>query len=387
MATGMAIMGFGGGALIGSPLAASLINGFSGSVPYVGGFSFAGFKTATSPGVWETFLVMAAIYFVFMTGGAFGYRLPPARWTPDKWVPKANGSAMITHQHVHLRDAHKTPQFWLIWIVLCMNVSAGIGIIGAASPMLQETFGGRLFGDASVGFGSLDADQVKRAAATGAAFVGLFSLFNILGRFFWASLSDALGRKTTYFAFFVLGFAAYAAAPTLAGWGALAVFAVAFCLIASMYGGGFSTVPAYLADIFGTAYVGAIHGRLLTAWSTAGIIGPVAVNYLHDTRKAEGVPPNLIYEQIFYVLAAMLVVGFLANLLVRPVSQRRYMSEEEVAAVQGKAAAAAAVPSGSFGIGRGAILRPGSIVAWTLVGVPLVWGIWITLQKSIDLFQ
>ncbi|MGO9172013.1 MAG: OFA family MFS transporter [Rhodomicrobium sp.] len=385
MATGMAIMGFGGGALIGSPLAALLINGFSAPIPFAGKFVFAGFKTATTPGVWETFLVLAAVYFVFMMGGAFGYRLPPARWTPEKWTPKANRSAMITHRHVHLKDAHKTPQFWLIWLVLCMNVSAGIGIIGAASPMLQETFGGRLFGDPSVGFGSFNADQVKRAAAVGAAFVGLFSLFNIAGRFFWASLSDALGRKTTYFVFFVLGFAAYVMAPTLAGWGSLAVFAAAFCLIASMYGGGFATVPAYLADIFGTQFVGAIHGRLLTAWSTAGIIGPVAVNYLHDTRKAEGVPPNLIYEQIFYVLAGMLVIGFLANLLIRPVAERRYMSDQEVEALHVNDLEPQALAT--QGIGRGALIRPGVLLAWAVVCLPLAWGVWITVQKAAILFQ
>jgi MFS family permease len=387
MATGMAIMGFGGGALIGSPLATLLMNGFSGNLPYAGDFAFAGFKTASAPGVWETFLVLAAIYFVFMLGGAFGYRIPPAGWRPAGWTSKANGSSMITSGHVHLRDAHKTPQFWLIWLVLCLNVSAGIGIIGAASPMLQETFGGHLFGDSSVGFAQFNADQVKRAAATGAAFVGLFSLFNILGRFFWASLSDALGRKTTYFAFFVLGFITYASAPSLAGWGALAVFAAAFCLIASMYGGAFATVPAYLADMFGTQFVGAIHGRLLTAWSTAGIVGLVMVNYLHDTRKAEGIPPNQLYEQIFYVLAGLLVAGFLANLLIRPVSARRFMKAEEVAALQAKTARAADVAPGSQGIGRGGIFRPGALLAWAVVGIPLAWGVWITLQKSIVLFQ
>jgi MFS family permease len=388
MATGMAIMGFGGGALIGSPLATLLINGFSGNLPYAGDFAFAGFKTATAPGVWETFLVMAAIYFVFMLGGAFGYRLPPAGWRPEGWIPKSNSSSMITSGHVHLKDAHKTPQFWLIWLVLCMNVSAGIGIIGAASPMLQETFGGSLFGDPSVGFSQFNADQVKRAAAIGAAFVGLFSLFNILGRFFWASLSDALGRKTTYFLFFVLGFACYALAPTLSGLGMLAVFAAAFCLIASMYGGGFATVPAYLADMFGTQFVGAIHGRLLTAWSTAGIVGPVIVNYLHDTRKAEGIPANQLYEQIFYVLAGLLIVGFLANLLIRPVSERRFMKDEDVAALQaGTAQSAAGLHGGSYGIGRGAILRPGALLAWAIVGIPLTWGVWITLQKAIILFQ
>lgn len=386
-ATGMAIMGFGGGALIGSPLATLLINGFSGSLPYAGDFAFAGFKTPTTPGVWETFLVMAAIYFVFMVGGAFGYRLPPAGWRPEGWTPKANGASMITHRHVDLQDAHKTPQFWLIWIVLCMNVSAGIGIIGAASPMLQETFGGQLFGDASVGFGQFNPDQVKKAAAVGAAFVGLFSLFNILGRFFWASLSDGIGRKSTYFAFFVLGFAAYGAAPYLAGLGALAVFAAAFCLIASMYGGGFSTVPAYLADMFGTQFVGAIHGRLLTAWSTAGIVGPVIVNYLHDTRKAEGIPPNELYQQIFYVLAGLLVIGFIANLLIRPVSERRFMRDDDVAALQAKTARLSGMEGGSYGIGRGGFLRPGALLAWAVVGIPLAWGVWITVQKAIILFQ
>jgi MFS family permease len=387
MATGMAIMGFGGGALIGSPLGTLLINGFSGNLPYAGDFAFAGFKTASTPGVWETFLVMAAIYFVFMLGGAFGYRLPPAGWRPEGWTPKMNGSLMITQGHVHLKDAHKTPQFWLIWIVLCMNVSAGIGIIGAASPMLQETFGGQLFGEPSVAFSQFNPDQVKKAAAVGAAFVGLFSLFNILGRFFWASLSDGIGRKTTYFAFFVLGLIAYASAPSLAGVGALAVFAAAFCLIASMYGGGFATVPAYLADMFGTQFVGAIHGRLLTAWSTAGIVGPVIVNYLHDTRKAVGIPPSQLYEQIFYVLAALLVVGFLANLLIRPVSERRFMKDEDVAALQAKTVRATDVAGGSFGIGRGAVLRPGALLAWAMVGIPLGWGVWITLQKAIVLFQ
>ena len=226
---------------------------------------------------------------------------------------------------------------------------------------------------------------MKRAAAVGAAFVGLFSLFNILGRFFWASLSDALGRKTTYFAFFMLGLAAYVAAPTLSGWGYLAIFAAAFCLIASMYGGGFSTVPAYLADIFGTQFVGAIHGRLLTAWSTAGIIGPVVVNYLHDTRKAEGVPPNLIYEQIFYVLAGMLVIGFVANLLVRPVPERLYMSEEEVAALHVNDPEPQAWRRRALAGARS--FGPGVMLAWAVVGIPLAWGVWITLQKAITLFQ
>jgi MFS family permease len=368
MATGMAIMGFGGGAMIGSPLATMLMNHYA---------------TPTSVGVWETFVTMGLIYFVFMLGGAFGYRLPPTGWKPEGWTPPVNSNAMITTGNVDLKNAHKTLQFWLIWAVLCLNVSAGIGIIGAASPMLQETFGGRLFGDPSVGFAQFSDAQKAQAALVGAAFVGLFSLFNIAGRFFWASLSDKIGRKATYFTFFTLGFLCYAAAPTLATLGMLGVFAAAFCLIASMYGGGFATIPAYLADIFGTQYVGAIHGRLLTAWSTAGIVGPVIVNYMHDNRVAQGVPPNEIYHPIFYVLAGLLVAGFIANLLIRPLDNKWFMSEEEVAALQAKLKSRVEAVTSTVGSG-GFDIR--ALLAWAAVGIPLAWGIWITLQKALVLF-
>src|SRR5579885_865746 len=365
MATGMAIMGFGGGAMIGSPLATLLMNHFA---------------TPTSVGVWETFVALAAIYFVFMIGGAFLYRLPPTGWKPLGWTPPASSKAMVTTGHVHLKDAHKTAQFWLIWAVLCLNVSAGIGIIGAASPMLQETFGGRLFGDPSVGFANFTDDQKAKAALVGAAFVGLFSLFNIAGRFFWASLSDKIGRKMTYYTFFVLGFICYAAAPTLATLGMLGLFAAAFCLIASMYGGGFSTIPAYLADIFGTQFVGAIHGRLLTAWSTAGIAGPVIVNYLHDKRVAEGVPPDQIYGTIFYALAGLLAAGFVCNALIRPVNAKWHMAEERKRFTQGSTAEPAQ-PAGNCGIGRGGFAT-NVLLAWSAVGIPLGWGIWKTLEKA-----
>ena len=292
MATGMAIMGFGGGAMIGSPLATILMNYYA---------------TPTSVGVWETFVTLGAVYFIFMMCGAFGYRLPPAGWKPEGWTPPASAKAMITTGHVHLRDAHKTVQFWLLWAVLCLNVSAGIGIIGAASPMLQETFGGRLFGDPSVGFAEFTDDQKAKAALVGAAFVGLFSLFNIAGRIFWASLSDKIGRKAHLFHFLFARLRLLRRGADACHARPLALFAAAFCLIASMYGGGFATIPAYLADIFGTQFVGAIHGRLLTAWSTAGIVGPVIVNYMHDARKAAGMPPDQIYHPIFYVLAGLLV--------------------------------------------------------------------------------
>jgi MFS family permease len=370
MATGMAIMGFGGGAMIGSPLANILMNYF---------------KTPSSVGVWQTFVTMAAIYFLFMMAGAFGYRVPPAGWRPEGWTPPSTSNSMITSGNVHLKDAHKTPQFWLIWWVLCLNVSAGIGVIGMASPMLQEVFGGSLLGKPDLGFAALDADQKKLIATIAAGFVGLLSLFNIGGRFFWASLSDKLGRKLTYFTFFGLGIALYALAPTFAHIGSMALFVAAFCIILSIYGGGFATVPAYLADMFGTQFVGAIHGRLLTAWSTAGIIGPTVVNYIREFNKNAGVPADKLYDFTMYVLAGLLVVGFICNALVRPVAARWFMKEEEVAALQAKTTTAAAGPSGSFGIGKGG-LDGAAIAAWLFVGIPIAWGVWVTLKSAFVIF-
>lgn len=373
MATGLAIMGFGGGAMIGSPLATLLMEQF---------------KAPADPGVWQTFLVLAAIYFVFMMIGAFNYRLPPPGWKPDGWTPPAANNAMITSANVHLKNAHKTPQFWLLWIILCMNVSAGIGIIGAASPMLQETFGGALIGKPELGYTDLkkDAALLAAAGAVGAGFVGLISLFNIFGRIVWATSSDKLGRKATYFIFFVLGAALYVLASFAADWKSLAILVAAFCLIASMYGGGFATIPAYLADMFGTQFVGAIHGRLLTAWSTAGIVGPVIVNYLHDTRQAQGIPADQLYAPIFYILAGLLVVGFLANLLVRPVNPKWHMSDAALAAERAKLHENTSVQTqGSFGIGKGG-LDAKAFLFWLLAGIPLAWGVFKTVQKAIGLF-
>jgi MFS family permease len=372
MATGMAIMGFGGGAMIGAPLANILMNTF---------------KTDASVGVWQTFIVMAAIYFVFMMGGAFGYRIPPAGWRPEGWAPPVSmGKAMITHKHVHLRDAHKTPQFWLIWAVLCLNVSAGIGVLGMASPMLQEIFAGSLIGLPDLTFSQLDAGQKAQIAAIAAGFTGLLSLFNIGGRFFWASLSDKIGRKNTYYCFFLIGIVLYALAPTLADMGSKAMFVLAFGIILSMYGGGFATIPAYLADIFGTQFVGAIHGRLLTAWATAGILGPVVVNYIREAQISAGVAPGpALYTGTMYILAGMLVLGLIANAMVRPLSDKWFMSDEEVASLQAKTAAANAGPTGSFGIGTGG-LDAKAAMAWAVVGIPLLWGIWVTLRSSFALF-
>jgi MFS family permease len=370
MATGMAIMGFGGGAMIGAPLADKLMTHF---------------KTAESVGVWQTFLVMAAIYIVFMLGGAFSYRLPPAGWRPEGWTAPVTQKTMITQHHVHLRDAHKTKQFWLIWAVLCLNVSAGIGVIGMASPMLQEIFGGRLLGQPELTFTQLDDGQKTAIAAIAAGFAGLLSLFNIGGRFFWASLSDKIGRKNTYFAFFILGIILYALAPTAAHMGSQVLFVAIFCIILSMYGGGFATIPAYLADIFGTQFVGAIHGRLLTAWATAGIIGPVVVNYIREFQINAGVPREQVYDFTMYILVGMLVLGLIANAFVKPLPQKWFMSETEVAALQAKTAQQSSA-GGSFGIGKGGFDGK-ALLAWAVVGIPILWGVWVTLQKTAALFN
>jgi MFS family permease len=369
MATGMAIMGFGGGAMIGSPLAAWLMNQF---------------KTPTSVGVWETFLALAAGYFIFMMIGAFRYRLPPAGWRPDGWTPPSEKKTMISEHHVHLDNAHKTPQFWLIWWVLCLNVSAGIGVIGMASPMLQEIFAGKLIGLPDVGFNALSTAQKGQIAVIAAGFAGLLSLFNIGGRFFWASLSDYIGRKNTYYTFFILGIVLYALAPTFAATGNKLLFVLGFGIILSMYGGGFATVPAYLADIFGTQFVGAIHGRLLTAWSTAGIIGPVVVNYLREFQLAAGVPRDQLYNSTMYILCAMLIAGLICNYLVKPVDPKWHMSEAQVAKLQAASAGAAAGQTGSFGIGKGGL--DGKAAAfWLFVGIPLAWGVYMTLLSAIKI--
>jgi MFS family permease len=293
---------------------------------------------------------------------------------------------MITSHNVHLKDAHKTPQFWLIWWVLTLNVSAGIGVIGMASPMLQEIFAGDLIGQVGVKFNALSIEQKAQIAAIAAGFTGLLSLFNIAGRFFWASLSDYIGRKNTYYCFFILGIALYASAPFFAAIGSKAMFVLAFGIILSMYGGGFATVPAYLADMFGTQFVGAIHGRLLTAWSTAGIIGPVVVNYIREFQLSAGVPRDQLYNTTMYILCAMLIAGLICNYMIKPVAAKWHMSDAEVAKLQEASASAnTAGPTGSFGIGLGG-LDAKALVFWAFVGIPLAWGVYKTLLSAAKIF-
>jgi MFS family permease len=375
MATGMAIMGFGGGAMIGAPLADKLMKHFA---------------DAGSVGVWQTFLAMAAIYFVFMMAGALAYRVPAPGWKPAGWTPpvKQANNNMITARHVHVSKIWGIPQFWLVWAVLFLNVSAGIGILGMASPLLQEVFGGRLIGVVGT-FNELTAAQKGQTAAIAAGFLGLLSLFNIGGRFVWASCSDYLGRKVTYFIFLVLGFLLYATIPTMAHAGNLPLFVAFFCIILSMYGGGFATVPAYLADLFGTQMVGAIHGRLLTAWAAAGVLGPILVNYIREYQIAHGVPKAQAYDVTMYVLAALVLIGVVCNLMVRPVADKHFMTDAELAAEKQLASdrEAPVVVGSSQG---GAVVASSTTVvglAWLAVGIPMLIGIWITLQKAVILFQ
>jgi MFS family permease len=331
MATGMAIMGFGGGAMIGAPLSRSLLEHFS---------------------VAETFAIHGVSYFGFMMFGVLTVRLPPAGWKPPGAVKRITS----TVASVTPNDAIRTPAFWFLWCVLLLNVTAGIGVLEQASPMIQEMFPG----------------QVNSAAAAG--FVGLLSLFNMAGRFVWSSTSDLIGRKPTYCVFFALGAALYALTPQTGKLGNVALFVGCYAVVMSMYGGGFATIPAYLRDQFGTAQVGAIHGRLLTAWSIAGVAGPVLVNYIREHQINSGVPKADAYTVTMYLMAALLVVGFVCNLLVRRTEQ-----------VQPVTIAVEASPPAESP--PAALDWPTLSFRWAWVGVPLVWGVSETVRSSLPLFR
>jgi len=298
MATGMAIMGFGGGAMIASPLSQILLDHY---------------KSATSVGVSETFITLGIVYFISMLFGAFLFRVPPPGWKPAGWEPPPpHTQQLVTRRHVHVDTASKTMPFYFLWAVLFLNVTAGIGVLEQASPMIQEIFKGTVTAGAAAGF------------------VGLLSLFNMAGRFGWSSLSDRVGRKRTYAVFFSLGPVLYLMIPYAGNIGSVGLFVLCAGLILTMYGGGFATIPAYLSDVFGTQYVGAIHGRLLTAWSAAGVAGPVLVNYIREYQIGHGVPAAQAYNVTMYLMACLLVLGFLCNLAVRPVREEDYMADNEL---------------------------------------------------------
>jgi MFS family permease len=253
-------------------------------------------------------VVMAGIYSVFMLFGALLVRVPADGWKPAGWEPKEHVKPLVTSANVAVDTAWRTPQFWLLWVVLCMNVSAGIGLLGRAKNILQDMF--------------------AVAPAVGAGFVGLISIFNMGGRFVWSSVSDYTGRKRVYCIYFILGAALYAALPWTQATGNTFAFLCCTAVIVSMYGGGFATIPAYLKDVFGTYQVGAIHGRLITSWSVASVIGQLLINGLYDMRVANGVPPARAYNDTFYLMCGLLMIGLIANLLVKPVDPRHHVKEQ-----------------------------------------------------------
>jgi MFS family permease len=288
LATGLAIMGFGGGALIASPLSNRLMQ------------SFGGDPKSTVP----TFLVLGALYLVVMLTGAAVVRVPPPDWAPAGWTPPAptESHGMRTTADVTARNAIRTPQFWLLWVVLFCNVTAGIGILEEASPMIRAFFG-------------------NLSVTEAAGYVGLLSLADMAGRFVWSSTSDLVGRKPIYMLYLGAGCLLYLLL-VLSGTSSVLLFVGITVVILSFYGGGFATVPAYLKDLFGSVQVGAIHGRLLTAWSAAGIVGPLIVNRVVDSQTAAGRSGSGLYTLSLSIMVGVLAVGFVANLLVRPVNPR-----------------------------------------------------------------
>ncbi len=360
MATGLAIMGFGGGAMLASPISVALMNFFS---------------SPTSVGIVETFIVLGIFYFIFMMFGVFTIRLPHPAWKPKGFVESKPKNKLISSHNVGVNKAMKTTQFWLLFWILCLNVTAGIGVLGQASVMIQE-----LFSEVSVG------KQAAISTLAAAGFVGLLSLFNMGGRFFWSSISDKIGRKNLYSIFFLLGSVLYFAIPSLGESGNKALFVIGFCVIISMYGGGFAAIPAYLRDLFGTYQVGAIHGRVLLAWSTAAVVGPVLVNYIRQMQIDNGVPAAQAYSITMYIMAALLIVGLICNLSVKAVHEKHHE-------LPLKEAAHSAEPSDETVISdtylvAEEVAHGGCMVwlRWIIVTVPLAYGVIMVFAKVVELF-
>ncbi|GAA5152164.1 OFA family MFS transporter [Pseudonocardia eucalypti] len=314
MATGIAIMGFGGGALIASPWSASMLAAFgaTGANPQASGIA-------------KAFLIHGVVYAVFMAMGWLLVRVPREGWHPDGWDPAtAHRRPLESKGNVSARNAIKTPQFWLLWVVLCFNVTAGIGILEKAAPIYQDFFRG--------------SSSATAIAAAAAGFVAILSLANMLGRFVWSSTSDVIGRKNAYRMYLGVGALLYLTLDLVEN-ASKPVFLICAMLILSFYGAGFATVPAYLRDLFGTFEVGAIHGRLLTAWSVAGVLGPVIVNYIADRRTEAGFKGPDLYSLSFQIMIGLLVVGFICNELIKPVHPRFHEPAAGETAVQAGRAA------------------------------------------------
>ncbi len=359
LATGMAIMGFGGGAMIASPLSARLLRLYDDSYATSGGI-------AAGSAVAKLFVTLGVIYLVVMMFGAWLIRVPAEGWKPQGFDPsKVKARSMVTTDNVSAATAIKTPQFWLLWVVLFCNVTAGIGILEQAAPMIQDFF--------------RDGSKSTVAAAAAAGFVGLLSLCNMAGRFIWSSTSDLVGRKNIYVVYLGVGIVLYSLLA-FKGSSSTTLFALLAGVIISFYGGGFATVPAYLRDLFGTYQVGAIHGRLLTAWAAAGVAGPLIVNRILDTQGEPGKLTSGDYRPALLTMVGVLAVGFIANLLIRPVDSRFHQKGEAAQPTSEESAAAAKhdVPVSAH--------SPLIFMAWIVVSVPLAYGVYETVVKAADLF-
>ena len=353
LATGMAIMGFGGGAMIASPLSTKLLDFYDSGTGVFSGAAVA-----------KLFLTLGVVYLIVMLFGAWLVRVPPDGWRPKGFDQTAvEEKALVTTENVSASNAVRTPQFWLLWTVLFCNVTAGIGILEQAAPMIQDFF--------------REGDKSSVAAAAAAGFVGVLSLCNMLGRFVWSSTSDIVGRKTIYVVYLGLGILLYLTLA-LGGGGTVALFVIIAGVIISFYGGGFATVPAYLRDLFGPFQVGAIHGRLLTAWSAAGVAGPLIINGFLDAQGKPGELTAPDYRTALLTMVGVLVVGFVANLLIRPVNDR-FHEPESAESQPHETADAVTVEDTEHGV------SPLLVVAWIVVSIPLAYGVYETLVKAIDL--
>jgi MFS family permease len=359
LATGLAIMGFGGGAMVASPLSRQLLGLYDAEYRPSDSTSLADGRSLAL-----LFVSLGVVYLLVMSIGVLNIRVPHPDWKPEGWVPKQDTSALVTTHSVSAANAVRTPQFWLLWVVLFCNVTAGIGILEQASPMIQDFFreGG--------------TSTVTVAAAGG--FVGLLSLFNMAGRFVWSSTSDAIGRKPIYMVYLGVGIVAYLALALL-GHVATALFVLIAAVLISFYGGGFATIPAYLRDLFGVFQVGAIHGRLLTAWSAAGVVGPLIINGFLDAQGKPGTLTADAYTPALLTMVAILAVGFVANLLVKPVADRFHESDDAVRA-------ATARPTDDTAAGSSRLPGTGRLVAlWAVIGVILVYGVFQTVTTAAKL--
>lgn len=347
LATGLAIMGFGGGAMVASPLSDRLMTWFGGD---------------ESTGVAQAFVALGAIYFPVMLAGAFAFRLPPGQAAKDDFA--ASNQSNVSNGSMQANQAMATSSFWCLWLVLFCNVTAGIGILDVASPMIQNMFPGKL------------------DAPLAAGFVGLLSLFNLVGRLGWSTASDKLGRKRAYILYLGLGIALYFLAPLLAKAGWLGCFVMVIAFIMSLYGGVFATIPAYLSDVFGTGFVGSVHGRLLTAWSCAGIAGPLIVNFVNAHQMQAGISKERSYDLALWMMAALLVVGFVANLLVKKMVSTQPLPPSAKPSLANQAKIVSnATDEQSF---KSNLLM---VLGWCAVMVPLTWGVSMTLLKAVRLLN